>query len=84
VNELGNVLPRILDFITTVPEKEHIQFSKLDLADGYWRMRVTREERWNFAYVMPAKPGEVLMVVVPSALQMGWNESPAFWSGTTY
>jgi hypothetical protein len=47
-------------------------------------MRVTREERWNFAYVMPAKPGEELMVLVPSALQMGWNESPAFWSGTTY
>jgi hypothetical protein len=25
----------------------------------------------------------VLMVVVPSALQMGWNESPAFWTSTT-
>jgi hypothetical protein len=83
VKELGNVLPRLLDFMATVPPEEHIHFSKLDLADGYWRMRVTREERWNFAYVMPAKPGEELMVVVPSALQMGWNESPAFFCATT-
>jgi hypothetical protein len=52
--------------MATVPAEEHIHFSKLDLADGYWRMRVTREERWNFAYVMPAKPGEELIVVVPS------------------
>jgi hypothetical protein len=83
VKELGNVLPRLLDFMATVPAEEHIHFSKLDLADGYWRMIVTREERWNFSYVMPARPGEELMVVVPSALQMGWNESPAFFCATT-
>ena len=46
-------------------------------------MIVTREERWNFAYVMPSKPGEDSMVVVPSALQMGWNESPAFFCAAT-
>jgi hypothetical protein len=46
-------------------------------------MIVMREERWNFAYFMPSKPGEELMVVVPSALQMGWNESPAFFYVTT-
>ena len=69
--------------MATVPAEEHIQFSKLDLADGYWRMIITREERWNFAYVMLTKPGEELMVVVPSTLQMGWNESPAFFCATT-
>jgi hypothetical protein len=83
VKELGKVLPRLLDFMATVPAEEHIHFSKLDLADGYWRMRVTRDERWNFAYVIPSKPGEELMVVVPSALQMGKNESPAFFCATT-
>ena len=57
VKQLGYVLPRLLDFMATVPAEEHIQFSKLDLADGYWRMIVTREKRWNFAYVMPTKPG---------------------------
>jgi hypothetical protein len=36
VKELGNVLPRILDFMATVPAEEHIHFAKIDLADGYW------------------------------------------------
>jgi hypothetical protein len=83
VKELGNVLPRLLDFMTTVPAEEHIYFSKLDLADGYWRMIVEQEQRWNFAYVMPGEPGDEVMIVVPSALQMGWNESPAYFCATT-
>jgi hypothetical protein len=53
VKELGNVLPRILDFMASVPAHEHIHFSKMDLADGYWQMVVKPEARWNFAYVMP-------------------------------
>jgi len=56
VKELGNVLPRLLDFMATVPPEEHIHFSKLDLADGYWRMIVEEEQQWNFAYVMPSAP----------------------------
>jgi hypothetical protein len=62
-NSVRNILPRLLDFMATVPAEEHIHVLKLDLTDGYWRMIVTREERWNFAYVMPSKPGEELMVV---------------------
>ena len=83
VKELGNVLPRLLDFMAEVPEEEHIYFSKLDLADGYWRMIVTQEERWNFAYVMPTAHGQETLIVLPSALQMGWNESPAYFCATT-
>jgi hypothetical protein len=30
----------MLDFMATGPAEEHIHFSKLDLADGYWRMVV--------------------------------------------
>jgi hypothetical protein len=82
VKELGNVLPRIFDFMADVPADEHIHFSKMDLADGYWRMVVEPESRWNFAYMMPSHPGEPLKLVVPSALQMGWNESPAYFCAT--
>jgi hypothetical protein len=70
VKELGNVLPRIFAFMANVPAGEHIHFSKLELADGYWRMIVKREARWNFAYVMPGDPGEETMIVNPSASQM--------------
>jgi hypothetical protein len=83
VKELGNVLPRILDFMATVPSSEHIHFSKMDLADGYWRMIVEPDARWNFAYVMPSSPGEPVRLVIPRALQMGWNESPAYFCATT-
>jgi hypothetical protein len=83
VKELGNVLPRLLHFMNSVPAEEHIHFSKMDLADGYWRMIVEPESEWNFAYVMPQKPGEPIRLVIPSALQMGWNESPAYFCATT-
>jgi hypothetical protein len=83
VKELGNVLPRILDFMYTVPAEEHIHFAKIDLADGYWRMIVDPDEQWNFAYVLPSRPGEPTRLVIPSALQMGWNESPAYFCATT-
>jgi hypothetical protein len=43
VKELGNVLPRLFDFMASVPPEEHIHFSKMDLADGYWRMIVEPE-----------------------------------------
>jgi hypothetical protein len=77
------VLPQLLNFMATVPAEEHIHFSKMDLADGYWRMLVELDSQWNFAYVMPTAPGTPTQLVIPSALQMGWNESPAYFCATT-
>jgi hypothetical protein len=42
VKELGNVLAHLLQFMQDVPAEEHIQFAKIDLADGYWRMIVEK------------------------------------------
>jgi hypothetical protein len=67
----------------TVPKEEHIHFAKVDLADGYWRMIVEEESRYNFAYVMPGPPGAPTRLVIPSALQMGWSESPAYFCTAT-
>jgi hypothetical protein len=83
VKELGNVLSRLLRFMQEVPVKEHILFSKIDLANGYWRMVVEKDSRWNFAYVLPGRPGSPLRLMIPSALQMGWNESPAYFCTAT-
>jgi hypothetical protein len=55
----------------------------MDLADGYWRMVIEPEAQWNFAYVMPTAPRQPLQLVVPRALQMCWNESPAYCCATT-
>lgn len=82
VKELGKVLPPwLLDFMANVPAKEHAHFSRMDFANSY--MVVKPEAHWNCVYIMPSIPGEPLEVVVPSALQMGWNESAAYFCTTT-
>lgn len=60
IQELGKVLPRLLDFMATTPDGETVQFSKIDLSeDGFWRMIVNKKDCWNFAYVLPDAPGVV-------------------------
>jgi len=46
-------------------------FSKMDLVDGYWRMVVEPEVRWNFAYIMSSRLGEPIKLVIPRALRLG-------------
>jgi hypothetical protein len=58
-------------------------FSKLDIKDGFWRMRVSNENAWNFCYVLPTlktlTSDDDIEIVVPNSLQMGWCESPPFF-----
>jgi hypothetical protein len=83
VREIGQVLPRIFQFMATTPADQEIRWSKVDLSDGFWRLIVAPEEKWNFCYVMPDAPGARVRIVVPSALQMGWAESPAYFCAAT-
>ena len=82
---LGTVLPRLIYAAATAPEsKGPILFAKFDIKDGYWRMSVPPADEWSFAYVLPKlDPTEPTQIVVPSALQMGWSESPAFFCSAT-
>ena len=80
MDQIGTVLPRIIEALAAAPlEDGPIMFSKLDITDGFWRMTCAEGEEWNFAYVLPSNPGEPIQIVVPSALQMGWAESPPFF-----
>jgi len=83
VNEIGKVLPRLFHFMATTPEDQEIRLSKVDLSDGFWRLLVEPTQKWNFCYVMPDPPGSRIRIVVPSALQMGWAESPAYFCTAT-
>ena len=84
VKLLGQVLPRLFEFMATVHPLDPIHFSKIDLSDGFWRMIVEDAEKWNFCYVKPQRdPNAPIQIVVPSALQMGWTESPPFFSSAT-
>ena len=80
IDQIGTVLPRIIEAMAMAPEDHgDIWWSKLDIKDGFWRMTCEEGEEWNFAYVLPNHPGEPVEIVVPSALQMGWAESPPFF-----
>ena len=83
--KLGNIIPRIIHAMAAAPENGiPLLFSKVDLKDGYWRMEVSEEDAWNFAYVLPKlDPSEETMLVVPHALQMGWSESPPYFCAAT-
>jgi len=83
VKEIGMVLHRLLYFMKMTRAGVWIYFSKLDISDGFWRLVVRPEDSFNFAYVLPQKPGEPIRIVVPSALQMGWTQSPAYFCAAT-
>ena len=85
MKELGAVLPRLIYAAATAPEaKGPILFAKFDIKDGYWRMNVEEGQEWNFAFVLPKlDPSEPTQIVVPSALQMGWSESPPYFCAAT-
>ena len=83
VRELGTVLPKLFNLMRSTPAKQVIHFSKLDLSDGFWRLITNAQDAYNFCYVLPALPGQPLQIVVPSALQMGWQQSPAAFCAAT-
>ncbi len=83
VQEIGQVFRRLLDLIDGAEAGEVVMLAKIDLSDGFWRMLVQEDQQWNFAYVMPDPPGHPVRIVVPSALQMGWAESPAYFCAAT-
>ncbi len=57
--------------------------SKLDISDGFWKLIVRDTDCFNFAYVLPQRDGEPCRIVVPSAIQMGWVESPSLFCAVT-
>jgi hypothetical protein len=83
VKEIGKVLPRLLQFMHDTDPGLHILFSKLNISDGFWRLIVRCADSFNFAYVLPQLAGEPTRIVVPSAVQMGWVESPTLFCTVT-
>ncbi len=83
VREIGKVLPRLLTYMRDTPAGLHILMSKLDISDGFWRLIVRDADCFNFAYVLPQREGKPIRIVVPSAVQMGWVESPSLFCAVT-
>jgi len=80
MQQLGSILPRLIAAMAAAaPDNGPIFFTKWDIKDGFWCLVVHPDNAWNFCYVLPSKPGEEPMIVVPLCLQMGWCKSPAFF-----
>jgi hypothetical protein len=57
-----------------------IDWQKVDLSDGFWRMIVEHGETFNFVFQLPPRQGDTTKYyVIPAALQMGWKNSPAYF-----
>jgi hypothetical protein len=83
-NELHNAIPRIIYAMATSQDPTPFFFCKMDIKDGFWRMRVRQEDSWNFAFVLPRLTAdEPIQLVVPFALQMGWQSSPPYFDAAT-
>ena len=80
LDQLGTVLPRLIAAVAQTADDEVVFFAKYDIKDGFWRMSVEEGAEYNFAYVMPQAEGEPIRIVIPTQLQMGWTESPSYFS----
>ena len=82
VDQLGHALNRLIHAFATTPLEDPIYMAKWDIKDGFWRLDCKEGQEWNFAYVQPsshlATPTNPTLVI-PTSLQMGWIESPAYF-----
>ena len=76
---MGHVLQRVIHAFAQTDEAAKIFEVKWDIKNGFWRMNCRKGEEFNFAYVLPKKPGAEVIIVVPTSLQMGWMESPPYF-----
>jgi hypothetical protein len=84
VKKLGTAILDALLMQFETPCQWEVLWSKIDLSDGFWRMIVEAGQEPNFVYEMPAHPErQGKWFVVPSSLQMGWTNSPAYFCATT-
>ena len=76
IDQIGESLSRIIHAFAEADEDAKIFMAKWDIKDGFWRMGGEKGQEYNFAYVLPQPPGNPIMLVIPTSLQMGWVESP--------
>ena len=80
MRQLGSTLKRLVAVMADNYNLEFtFLFTKLDIADGFWHLMVSHLQSRNFCYVLPTTDGHNTELVVPTALQMVWCESPPFF-----
>jgi len=84
VLQLGHALQRILQKIAYAnPAYGPPQLLKFDLADGYYRIRLTPSAALELGVVFPGIAPHSSIIGIPLSLPMGWNQSPPFFCAFT-
>jgi len=59
------------------PADWEILFVKWDIKDSFWQLVMSKENTWNFCYILPKINKEnPIKIICPTCLQMGWCKSP--------
>jgi hypothetical protein len=80
IEALGPALLSILKFMFNTNCTWEIDWQKIDLSDGFWRMIISTGAEHNIAFQRPTRATNTdTFFVVPSSLQMGWKNSPTYF-----
>jgi hypothetical protein len=60
-----------------------VHMIKVDIADGFYRIRVSASHMPTLGVAFPSGPGEPPLVAIPLVLPMGWVSSPPFFCMAT-
>jgi hypothetical protein len=60
-----------------------VYFSKIDIADGFYRIWVRVSDVSKLGVLFPSADGEEYLVGFPLALPMVWTESPKIFTAAT-
>ena len=88
MSQLGFALERIINTLGKhFNLSKPFMFTKADIKDGFWRLVVSESAAWNFCYTLPPTSSTTTIddidIVVPTSLQMGWTESPPYFSAAS-
>ena len=75
--QFGGTLPRILHKVRHAdPAYGPVYLSKIDIADGFYRMHMAPDDAPTLATILPRYEGEEQLVAIPISSTMGWVNSP--------
>ena len=82
--QFGKALVHILQHILAAnPRHGPTYMLKLDLSNGFYRVRLRAEDIPTLGVAFPVGPGEEPLIALPLTLPMGWMESPPYFCSTT-
>jgi hypothetical protein len=82
--QFGRALWRVLSAIHHAdPRVGPVYLSKIDIADGFYRIGVNDVDVAKLGIVVPTKPGEPQVIGFPLVLPMGWMQSPPLFTAAT-